>query len=94
MKFSIGDRVVITKVINQRFGLVPGAQGTVREYDVMNPESVGVEWDNYNKNLHNLAGSCKHGHGWWVDVSCISIFVAELGEFEGADISDITALLS
>ena len=26
---------------------------------------IGVDFDEYNPDLHYLDGKCEHGHGWW-----------------------------
>ena len=28
--------------------------------------SVGVRWNNYNRNHHDCLGACDNGHGWFV----------------------------
>lgn len=54
-----------------------GETGTIRDISLRAEPPIGVEWDGYNPERHNLAHcptySCEKGHGWYVYADEIEI---------------------
>jgi len=59
MEYVIGDRVCAVHDIDH---IEAGDTGTVTSLLY----GLGVAWDKYNHDAHNLEGACENGHGWWV----------------------------
>lgn len=63
MEFKIGDRVKFVDD-SDNFGdmFLYGEYGVVRKIE---NNLIGVEFDNYFDDCHNLYENSKDGHGWW-----------------------------
>ncbi len=59
MKFKVGDRVE-TKIRNAGKGTIIRIYGS-GEYAI-----IGVKFNNYNNQLHDLSEECKPGFGLWL----------------------------
>lgn len=61
MGFNIGDRVRSSNTLMWHYGKI----GTVVPC-VAHRGWIGVCFDDFNPRFHTLAGTCEHGHGYWV----------------------------
>lgn len=61
---KVGDRVRC--VCSDDFGILEaGKEGTVIIIEKPEP-SIGVRWDNYHEEKHDLYGNCEDGYGFWI----------------------------
>lgn len=90
--FQAGDRVVC---INTYFGgVIRGEHGTVIHYAPSSSGNVGVKWDMYREQRHNLDGSVERGHGWYLPERCIELLPAEdYGEISAQNYNAIKDLI-
>lgn len=64
-KFTVGDRVKVTKDMLNHYVDCPfslGDEGIVRFIDY---NTIGVEFDKHHSLMNDLDGCCKNFHGWW-----------------------------
>lgn len=89
--FKVGDRVIAVVDVCSSVGVVKGSTGTIAEIGCIS--DLGVRWDDYNREMHDLGGGCEVGHGWWVFKDDVD-FVEELDEFDNAETSELISFLA
>lgn len=66
---KVGDRVECMHSDN--FGILEaGEEGTVIIIEKPEP-TIGVRWDNYHEEKHDLYGNCEDGYGFWISENAI-----------------------
>jgi len=69
-QFKIGDRITILPDSNNKN--MTRKSGVVKCL-IHSPDHIGIRFDEFHSNLHNLDGRCESGYGYYITVKHVKL---------------------